>query len=111
MLDRLRIGRTAYLAFVIALLVAYGASRLLAGATPTPEAGLTPPQVVDLIFVAPTLALIACRLRDAEIGSVWALLFVPFALCASLVPSMGAIAGAFALVFLIGAGMPVGRED
>ena len=111
MLNRLRIGRTAYLAFVIALLVAYGASRLLAGAAPVPEAGLSPVQVVDLIFLAPALALIACRLRDADIGSLWALAFLPFALCASLVPGMGPIAAAFALVFLIGAGVPVGRED
>lgn len=111
MLDRLRIGRTAYLAFVIALLVAHGASRLLAGATPTPEAGLTPAQVVDLIFLAPALALMACRLRDAEIGSYWALAFVPFALCASLVPSLDVLAAGFALVFLFGVGVPEGREE
>ncbi len=111
MLDRLRIGRTAYLAFVIALLVAHGASRLLAGATPLPEAGLAPAQVVDLIFLAPALALIACRLRDAEIGSFWALAFMPFALGATFLPSLDLLATVFSVIFLFGTAAPEGRED
>jgi uncharacterized membrane protein YhaH (DUF805 family) len=111
MLDRLRIGRASYLAFVIALLVAHGASRLLASATSFADAGLSPAQVVDLIFLAPALALMACRLRDAEIGGLWALAYVPFAVAASFVPSLEGLATGFAYVFLFGVGVPGGREE
>lgn len=109
-----RIGRTSYWAFVIALLVAHGAARLLAPGYSTPDPwtpGLNASRVVDMLLLLPWLVLLWGRLRDFSVAGYWSLAYVPFALSAAFVPQLGWIATAFAYVFIAGAGVPAGPED